>query len=135
MLLHFPLLVSCSLEDNPSTQQRMNSSPGEKTRTLKASDITFSYDGSNAPEWYGQASQRNGRYRASGYARSSRRNLALDKAATRAKRNLAILKGMAVQQPDGTVTIDGTLRGLKTVHRELKNDNGTYHGFVLLEVR
>ncbi|MFB6345603.1 MAG: hypothetical protein ABEK50_07515, partial [bacterium] len=115
--------------------QTANSSSNEKPQVLKPSDINYHYRGSLAPEWYGRSYKKEGRYRASGYGQSSKKDIVLNKARLRAKRHLAILKGLAIKQDDGTVTISGTLSGIRTVHQHIVQDNGTFYGFVMLEAR
>ncbi|MFB6356319.1 MAG: hypothetical protein ABEJ65_07375, partial [bacterium] len=128
LVVFFTVLTACGqgqVEDSEqSTNETKSSGQTSKqrksnTKAIPKSKIKYEYEGNNAPDWYGKKTSDRKENRASGYGTSSRLGIAVDKAQQRAKLNLAIHKGMAVRNPDGSISINGTLKGVQTTNKSI----------------
>lgn len=137
-------LMGCAAQQQPQQQAQEESG-------FEGADI-------NAPEWFLSPPDKDGSMMVAASGRSSRMNVALDKASLAAKRELAgnirsTLEGQSDQYieeignsaEDETVTreqyqeftremVAEELQGIRTVEKAIAEENGGYRAFVLVEL-
>lgn len=141
-------MIGCAAQQQPQQQQAQKEDSGG----FESADI-------NAPEWFLQPPEKDGSMMVAASGKSSRMNVALDKATLAAKRELAgnirsTLEGQTDRyveeignsaNSDETVTreqyqdftremVAEELQGIRTVEKAVAEEGGGYRAFVLVEL-
>lgn len=143
-------LIGCGTK-NPNAQQQTQQKAQQDDSGFEGAEI-------NAPEWFLNPPQKDGTMMVASSGRSSRMNVALDKATLSAKRDLAgnirsTLEGQSDRYieeignsaEDETVTreqyqsftremVSEELQGIRTVEKAITEEDGGYRAFVLVEL-